>query len=51
VLNHLFTEVLGSSALGDGVQRALGRRHATSPDYGARGLRRRACWMPSVVET
>jgi hypothetical protein len=34
LLNHLFTEVLGSKAqLGDGVQRALGRQPRDFTDY------------------
>jgi len=43
LLNHLFTEVLGSKAqLGDGVQRALGRQPRDFTDY-AREAAATAC--------
>ena len=48
LLNHLFTEVLGSKAqLGDGVQRALGRQPRDFTDY-AREAAATGVWMPSV---
>jgi uncharacterized protein YbjT (DUF2867 family) len=48
LLNHLFTEVLGSKAqLGDGVQRALGRQPKDFADY-AREAAATGVWMPSV---
>jgi uncharacterized protein YbjT (DUF2867 family) len=48
LLNHLFTEVLGSKArLADGVQRALGRQPKDFADY-AREAAATGVWMPSV---
>jgi uncharacterized protein YbjT (DUF2867 family) len=48
LLNHLFTEVLGSKAqLGDGVQRALGRQPRDFADY-AREAAATGVWTPSV---
>jgi uncharacterized protein YbjT (DUF2867 family) len=48
LLNHLFTEVLGSKAqLGDGVQRALGRQPRDFTDY-AREAAATGVWTPSV---
>jgi uncharacterized protein YbjT (DUF2867 family) len=48
LLNHLFTEVLGSKAqLGDGVQRALGREPKDFADY-ARETAATGVWTPSV---
>lgn len=48
LLNHLFTEVLGSKAqLGDGVQRALGRQPRDFTDY-AREAAATGVWKPSV---
>jgi uncharacterized protein YbjT (DUF2867 family) len=46
LLNHLFTEVLGSKAqLADGVQRALGREPKDFTDY-AREAAATGVWMP-----
>lgn len=48
LLNHLFTEVLGSKAqLADGVQRALGRDPKDFSDY-ARETAATGVWTPSV---
>ena len=48
LLNHLFTEVLGSKAqLADGVQRALGREPKDFADY-ARETATTGVWTPSV---
>jgi uncharacterized protein YbjT (DUF2867 family) len=48
LLNHLFTEVLGSKAqLADGVQRALGREPKDFADY-ARETATTEVWTPSV---
>jgi hypothetical protein len=48
LLNHLFTEVLGSKAqLADGVQRALGREPKDFADY-ARQAAATGVWTPSV---
>jgi uncharacterized protein YbjT (DUF2867 family) len=48
LLNHLFTEVLGSKAqLGDGVQRALGRQPRDFTDY-AREAAATGVWGASV---
>jgi len=48
LLNHLFTEVLGSKAqLGDGVQRALGRQPRDFTDY-AREAAATGVWASSV---
>ena len=48
LLNHLFTEVLGSKArLADGVQRALGRQPKDFADY-AREAAGTGVWTPSV---
>ncbi len=48
LLNHLFTEVLGSKArLADGVQRALGRQPKDFADY-AREAAATGVWTPSV---
>jgi uncharacterized protein YbjT (DUF2867 family) len=48
LLNHLFTEVLGSKAqLGDGGQRALGRQPRDFTDY-AREAAATGVWTPSV---
>jgi uncharacterized protein YbjT (DUF2867 family) len=48
LLNHLFTEVLGSKAqLADGVQRALGRQPRDFADY-AREAAATGVWTPSV---
>ena len=48
LLNHLFTEVLGSKAqLGDGVQRALGREPRDFADY-AREAAATGVWTPSI---
>ena len=48
LLNHLFTEVLGSKArLGDGVQRALGRAPKGFADY-AREVAATGIWTPTV---
>jgi uncharacterized protein YbjT (DUF2867 family) len=48
LLNHLFTEVLGSKAqLADGVQRALGRQPKDFADY-AREVAATGVWTPSV---
>ncbi|HEX2401392.1 MAG TPA: NAD(P)H-binding protein [Mycobacterium sp.] len=48
LLNHLFTEVLGSKAeLADGVQRALGRAPKDFADY-AREAAATGVWTPSV---
>jgi uncharacterized protein YbjT (DUF2867 family) len=48
LLNHLFTEVLGSKAqLADGVQRALGREPKDFADY-AREAAATGVWTPSV---
>jgi uncharacterized protein YbjT (DUF2867 family) len=48
LLNHLFTEVLGSKAqLGDGVQRALGRQPRDLTDY-ARDAAATGVWTSSV---
>ncbi len=47
LLNHLFTEVLGSKAqLADGVQRALGRQPKDFSDY-ARETMATGVWTPS----
>jgi uncharacterized protein YbjT (DUF2867 family) len=49
LLNHLFTEVLGSKAqLGDGVQRALGRQPRDFTDY-ARETAATGVWTPLQV--
>jgi len=48
LLNHLFTEVLGSKAqLGDGVQRALGRQPRDFTDY-AREAAATGVWTSAV---
>jgi len=48
LLNHLFTDVLGSKAqLADGVQRALGRDPKDFADY-ARAVAATGAWTPSV---
>ena len=48
LLNHLFTEVLGSKAqLADGVQRALGRAPKDFADY-AREAAATGVWTPSI---
>ena len=48
LLNHLFTDVLGSKAqLADGVQRALGRDPKDFADY-AREVAGTGAWTPSV---
>ena len=48
LLDHLFTEVLGSKAqLADGVQRALGREPRDFADY-AREAAATGVWTPSV---
>ena len=48
LLNHLFTDVLGSQArLADGVQRALGRQPKDFADY-AREAAATGVWTPSV---
>jgi len=48
LLNHLFTEVLGSKAqLADGVQRALGREPRDFADY-AREAAATGVWTPSI---
>ena len=49
LLNHLFTEVLGTKAqLGDGVQRALGRQPRDFADY-AREAAATGVWTPSAA--
>jgi uncharacterized protein YbjT (DUF2867 family) len=46
LLNHLFTEVLGSKArLADGIQRALGRQPKDVAEY-ARRIAARGVWTP-----
>ena len=48
LLNHLFTEVLGSKTqLADGVQRALGRKPRDFADY-ARETAATGVWTPTV---
>ena len=48
LLNHLFTEVLGSKAeLADGVQRALGRAPKDFTDY-ARDAAATGVWTPAI---
>jgi uncharacterized protein YbjT (DUF2867 family) len=48
LLNHLFTEVLGSKAqLGDGVRRAIGRAPKDFADY-ARDAAATGVWTPSI---
>jgi len=48
LLNHLFTELLGSKAqLADGVQRALGRKPKDFTDY-AREAAATGGWAPSL---
>ncbi len=51
LLNHLFTEVLGSKGqLADGVQRALGRQPKDFSDY-ARGAAATGVWAPVTEES
>ena len=51
LLNHLFTEVLGSKGqLADGVQRALGRQPKDFSDY-ARGAAATGAWAPVTEES